>query len=146
MLTQKNQAVNHGGDQEQGKLRLPVPLQCFTQERSRKPSNDQTGRPAGVQDIQVVRAILGKQRCDQRVGHSLQSAVGHGEDERTPVKEMESGHLILPRGCRKCDDGRQHMEREGRDHQLPIADPVADKAANYDSEAKSGKPGAVDVA
>src|SRR4029450_6954316 len=38
------------------------------------------------------------------------------------------------------------MEYECRDHQLSIADPVADNAADYDPETKSGEPGAVNVA
>ena len=73
-----------------------------------------------------MRAVVGEERGDERVGHGLERAVGQRENERAQVEKHVRRVLGLALGRRKRDEGRQHMEQERRDDQLAVADLVDD--------------------
>jgi hypothetical protein len=97
-----------------------------------------------VEDVEVVGAVLGEQRGDERIGHGFESSVGQGKDEGPDIQEHVGGGLGLAFGRGKSDERRQHMEQEGRDDQLAVADLVHDHAADDDAKTESGEAGPAD--
>ena len=53
-------------------------------------ADDHAGGPGGVQDVQVVRAVVREERGDQRIRHGFEGAVGEGEDEH-PAEQAVVG-------------------------------------------------------
>ena len=109
-------------------------------------AEDQPGRPARVQDVEVVRAVLREKRRDQRVGDRLERAVGEREDEHAEIQDRVRRRLRLSRRRRRSDQCREHVQHERRDDQLAVADLVHDQPADDDAEAESGETGAADGA
>src|SRR5713226_5660281 len=99
-----------------------------------------------MQDIQVMRAIIRKQRRDERVRHGLKRAVGQAENERAHVKQDVSGILRHPGGGAESDEGGKQVEGEGGDDEFTVADLVAQQSANDDAETEAGKASPVDIA
>ena len=90
-----------------------------------------------------MRTIVRKQRRHEGIGHRLQRTVGKREDEHA-----DRQHLVGIRRIRrpKGDEGRQHVRREGQDHEFAVADLVGDHAADDDTEAETGEARATDGA
>ena len=145
-LPEERHAVEHGRHQEESELNLPAHVHAFAENPADEAAKHQTGRPAGVQDVQIMRAVLREQRGDERVRDRLERAVRQGKDERADVEIQVCGRLRLPFGRGKGDEGRQHVEREGGDDQFAVADFVDDDAADDDAEAETGEAGAADGA
>ena len=62
------------------------------------------------------------------------------------IQEHVGRRLRLPVGRGERDERREHVEHEGRDDQLAVADLVHDHAADDDAEAEAGEAGAADGA
>ena len=125
-LSHERQAVERRGHEEEAELHLPADAHAVAENPADETAEHQASRPARVENVQVMGAVTGEQRGDERVGHGLEGAVGQGEDERAQVEKHVGGVLGLPLGRRKRDEGRQHMKQERRDDQLAVADLVDD--------------------
>ena len=90
-----------------------------------------------------MRTVLREERRHERIRHGFQRPVGKGKN-----KHADGQHLIgVRRGVRhERDHRRQHVQRKSRDHQLAVADFVADDSADNNTEAKAGESGAADGA
>ena len=53
-------------------------------------THDETSRPTGVKNVQVVRAIFGKQRGHQWISDSLTNTVAHRKNKHAPEQAEES--------------------------------------------------------
>ena len=93
-----------------------------------------------------MRAVLGVNGRNQRIGDGLKSSVREGEDEGPAKKQIEGGCLTDIRGRRERDDRRQHMEQEGCPHQFSVADFVHHDAAENDAETETRKACSADEA
>ena len=144
-LTEEGNAVEHRRDQEEAELNLPAHA-VFTERPADKSTNDESRRPRSVQDVQVVGAVFGEQRGDQRISDGFQGAVCQGKHEGAPIKEVIGKLLRLTFARRKSDEGGQDMEKEGRKHQFAIADLVHHDATDDDAEAKTREPGSANCA
>jgi hypothetical protein len=140
-LTHEHHAIGEGGDQKKTKLHFPAHA-SRTERPANQATDDHACGPGGVQDVEIVRAILGVEGRDQRIRNGLERAVGEGEHKGAPVKELVGGFLRLAGPRRERDEGRHHVEEEGRKDQLAVANLVHHHAANDDSEAEPGEPGA----
>ena len=123
-----------------------MPFQTLTQDPTNHATAYQSGRPARVKNIEVMRSIVREKCGDQRISNGFERAIGDCEDERAPIKEPVSNDLCLARrGC-ECDQRREHMQSESSNDQLAITNFVANDPANNDAEAKASEPGTVDGA
>ena len=95
VLSENHQAVDDHRNQEQTDLNLPGKIighedRCHT-------AQDQTSRPTGVQNIQVVSLIVRKQRGRQRIDDRFANAVANREqkhaDKQRPVSRVLTGGL-----------------------------------------------------
>ena len=102
-----------------------------------------------MENIEVVRLLLGEQRGHERVDHGLCHAVANREQKHAPEQALERQGLP-PRGegggRGQCESGRDHVHQEGGEHQGPKADPVGDQARQQDDDAKAGQATAGDRA
>ena len=97
-----------------------------------------------MEDVQVVRAVVRKERGDQRVRDSFEDAVSEGEDEHA-AEEAVVGQgfgrfTTVTRHSGERDDGREDVQQECGDDQFAVANLVADDAAEDDAEAEAGQP------
>ena len=145
-LTEERDAVERGRHEEESELHLPAHVHAVAENPADEATDHEAGRPAGMENVQVMRAVVGEERGDQRVGHRFERAVGQGEHERPDIQEHVSGGLRLSLGRGKRDERRQHVEQERRHDQLAVADLVHDHAADDDAEAEAGETGSADGA
>ena len=123
-----------------------MPIHAITEDPTDGATQNQTGWPASVQDVQVVGALGWEQRCDQRVSHCFQSTVGESEDEHAPIEQREAGFMRLLWSGHHGDDGGEDMHGESQEHQLAVAEFVANQTTTDDAETKTGETCASDVA
>ena len=64
----------------------------MAEQRSGKASQDQPGRPARMEDVEVMSAVIGKQSGHQRIRNRFKRAVGHRKNKCAPKK------IIIDRG------------------------------------------------
>ncbi len=145
-LTEERDAVERGRHEEESELQLPVHVHAVPENPAHEAAEHQAGRPARMENVQVMRAVVGEQRGDQRVGHRFERAIGQRENECADVQKHVRGGLGLAPGRGKRDEGREHMEQERRHDQLAVADLVDDHAADDDAEAEARETGAADGA
>ena len=143
MLAHEHDAIEHGGDEEQRELCLPGHVHLVAQNPAHHGANDKTGRPGGVQNVQVVRTVLREQRGNQRIGNGFKGAVSHGEDEGAPEEETERVVWI---GRAKGHQSGDHMQNEGGDDELAVADLVRHDTADDDAKAEACETGTPDGA
>ena len=99
-----------------------------------------------MKNVQIVRAVVGEKRRNERIGDGFERAVGQRENECADIEKQVRGGLRLSLGRAKGDEGRQHVKQKRGYDQLAIADLVDDDAADDDAEAEAGKAGAADGA
>ena len=145
-LTEERDAVERGRHEEESELHLPAHVHAVPENPADEATDHEAGRPARMENVQVMRAVVGEERGDERVGHRFERAVGQGEHERPDIQEHVRGSLRLSLGCGKGDEGRQHVEQKRRHDQLAVADLVHDHAADDDAEAEAGETGSADGA
>ena len=87
LLAEERDAVEHGRHEEQAELHLPADLHALAENPADEAAEHQAGRPARVENVQVVGAVVREERGDERVGHGFERAVGQGEDERARCTE-----------------------------------------------------------
>ncbi len=133
VLAEEHHAVGQRREQVERELQLPAPVQLVVEHPAERAADHEARGPARVQDIEVVRAVLGEERRDQRVGHGLERAVRVGEDEHAPVQARVGARSAGGEG----HHGREHVQRERGDDQLAVADLVAHDAADDDTEAEA---------
>src|SRR2546422_11529521 len=125
-------------------------LQLVVQPPAEADADDHARRPARVEDVQEVRAVLWKERRDERIGHRFESSVRECENEHAAEQEVVSellrGWAAITRYCGKGYDRRQNVQNERGNHQLAVADLIADHASDDDAEAEAGEAGAADGA
>ncbi len=141
-LAEEHQGVDGGRDEVQGELVLPVPVQFVVQVPARHGAEHHAGRPTGVKDVEVMRAVVGEDRGHERVGDSLERAVGEREDEGTPEQQLIG---VVRGGGAEGDQSREDVTRQCERHELAVADLVDDHAADDDPEAEAGESGAGDL-
>ena len=140
-LAHEHDRVGDGRDEVERELSLPAEAHDGTEEVGSDGADDHAEGPGGVQDVEVVRALLGEDRGDERVGHGFEGAVREGEDEHAPVEEVIR---VLRGGGAKGDEGRDDVADEGEGDELAVADLVDDDAADDDAEAEAREAGAAD--
>ena len=107
----------------------------------------QSGGPAGVENVQVMGSVAREESGDQGIGNGFECAIRHRKNERAPIEELVGGGSPgHPARGGKGHKGREEMEHKGGDDELPVAEFVADDAADDDAKTKAGEPGAGDVA
>src|SRR5436190_9583980 len=109
-------------------------------------AEDQSGGPTCVQDVEVVRAIAEKESRHEGISHRFQRSVGDGENERPPGEQLPYCFFTHAWSRGKRHDCRKHVQDEGRDDQLAVADFVADDSADDDAEAETSESHSADVA
>ena len=142
-LAHEHDRVGDGRDEVEGELSLPAEAHHGAEEVGGDGADDHAERPGGVQDVQVVRALLGEDRGDERVGHGFEGAVREGEDEHAPVEEVI--RVLRGRGA-EGHEGREDVTEEGDGDELAVADLVDDHAADDDTEAEAREAGSADGA
>ena len=145
-LTEERDAVERGRHEEESELQLPAHVHAVPENPAHEAAEHEAGRPARMENVQVMRAVVGEERGDQRVGHRFERAIGQRENECADVQKHVRGGLGLAPGRGKRDEGREHMEQERRHDQLAVADLVDDHAADDDAEAEARETGAADGA
>ena len=135
MLAQEHDPVSKGRDEIQRELDFPVELQFVIQDPAQYASDDKTGWPARVQNVQIMRAVVRIERGHERVRDCLQRPIRVSKDKHAPIKTLVGGSAFGGEG----HDGRKHMQRERDNDEFAIADLVADHAANDDAEAEARK-------
>src|SRR5688572_4989223 len=88
-------------------------------------ANDHSGGPTGVENVEVVRAVVRIERGDERVGNGFERAIGKGEDEHAAEKEVVSGGpgslAAISWDRSKRDEGGNDVQRKRGYHQLAVA-------------------------
>ena len=140
-LAHEHDGVGDGRDEVEGELALPAEAHDGTKQVRGDGADHHAEGPGGVQDVQVVRALLGEDRGDERVGHGFEGAVREGEDEHAPVEEVI--RVLRGRGA-EGDERREDVAEEGDRDELAVADLVDDHAADDDAEAEAREAGAAD--
>ena len=112
-------------------------------------AEDQPARPAGVQNVQVVRFLLGIERGDERIDRGLAHAVGQREHEHADVQAPVGG--VLARGLEdrrggQRDHRRRNVQQECADQQQLVADAIGEQAEADDREGHAGQSAAGDGA
>ena len=93
-----------------------------------------------------MRAVVGKSVATSGLATASSVPFAKAKMNMPQIQEHVSRRLRLSRGRAEGDEGRKHVEHEGRDDQLAVADLVHDHAADDDAEAEAGEPGAADGA
>ena len=145
-LTEERDAVERGRHEEEAELHLPADLHALAENPADEAAEHEAGRPARVENVQIVRAVVREERRDERVGHGFERPVGQREDECADVEKQVRRGLLLSLVGGKRDEGRQHVKQKRRHDQLAITDLVDDDAADDDAEAEAGEAGAADGA
>ena len=140
-LAHEHDRVGDGRDEVERELSLPAEAHDGTEEVGGDGADDHAEGPGGVQDVEVVRALLGEDRGDERVGHGFEGAVREGEDEHAPVEEVI--RVLRGRGA-EGDERREDVAEEGDGDELAVADLVDDHAADDDTEAEAREASATD--
>ncbi|MCX7430349.1 MAG: hypothetical protein NTY17_05015 [Planctomycetia bacterium] len=84
-----------------------------------------------MEDVEVVRLLLGKQRGDERIDHGLGDTVADGEEEHAPEEALEGERLAAGReggAGGERERRRYQVHDEGGEHQRAEADAVGDEA------------------
>ena len=66
-----------------------------------------------MEDIEVVRPLLGEKRRDEGICDGFEGAIGEGEQEHAPVEEIVS---IFRGACAEGDDSGEDVAEQGDDH------------------------------
>ena len=89
---------------------------------------------------------LRKDGGHQRVGDGFERAVGGTEGEHAPEQELVGGRVVHPGGRAEGDECGKHVQREGGDDQLAVADLIDKHPADHDAEAETGEARSTDRA
>ena len=95
-LAQHHQAVEHHRDEEQRYLYLPgdgLARDAPGHEVAGQAAEDQSPRPAGMQDVEIMCLVLREQGRDERIHDRLGDAVADGEEKHAPEEALEGERL-----------------------------------------------------
>src|SRR4051812_25721095 len=115
MLTEEDETIAHGGHEKETELHFPIPVEGIAQNPADETAEHEACRPARMKDVEVMRAILRKERGDQRIGDGLEGPIRKREDKGAPFQVVVSALLRLAFNRQEGDDRREHMEEEGGD-------------------------------
>ena len=96
--------------------------------------NNQTARPARVQDSEPLGLFLREDGCDNGVDISLNGTVSETSNNRTPIQHLIA--VSLPQ-----DQGLDYVTDETEDHRLSIADLVDHQTEEDDTDGERPEPG-----
>src|SRR5207244_9379044 len=82
LLAEEHDAVEEGRDEVSAELDLPTP--AAAEEPADHSAEHEPGRPAGMEDVQIMRAVLREEGRHEGIRDGLQGAVGVGEEEHAP--------------------------------------------------------------
>jgi len=142
-LTEEHQAVDDGRDEVEGELDLPVELHFVIKKPACGDTEDHAGWPCGVHHVEVVRALLGVERRNERVGDGFEGSVCECEKEHAPKEEAVG---VFGGTRAEGDESGKDMAKEGNDDEFPVADLIDDHTADDDSETEAGESRATDRA
>ena len=109
-LAEHHQPVEENRDQKERNLDLPIDCLGGGAARHKKAgqaSQDESARPAGVEDIEVVGLFAGEERGHQRIDHRFRDAIADGEEKHAPEEALECQRLST-----RCEGGAGG-QREG---------------------------------
>jgi hypothetical protein len=150
-LTQQHGAVANHGNQEQTHLYLP-----FYRRDAGTPGHkirgqaaqDHTARPASMEDIQILRLIMLKERRDQWIGHTFAKAIADRKEKHSRGQAMKSGRFSAGRKSRSRGQGHNcggKVQQECADHQRSVADLIRDQAGKDNNDPKTRQSPAGDL-
>ena len=82
-----------------------------------------------MQDVQPLRLVLAEDRSHHRIDEGLHRAIGHRDEQRTPVEIRKAGGA-------QCEHQRHHVAACGKQRYRFVADAVNDQAEENDAQRK----------
>ena len=140
-MTHEHQSIEHRGNEVERKLHFPAHLEFVIEHPADHRADDHAGRPAGVEDVEIVRPILREKSRYQWIGDSLKGTVREREKEHAPIKEIVSA---LGSAGPEGDERGKDVENQGQGDQLSITDFIYNQSTENNSEAEARKSGATD--
>ena len=117
-------------------------MQLVVEHPAEHRANHHPRRPAGVEDVEEMRAVVREEGGNERISHGFRCAPRIGEDKHASVKHVVS----VGRHRQAGHNGGHHVQGKGDCDQFAVADFVHNDAANDDAEAETAQASAADGA
>jgi hypothetical protein len=113
------------------------------------PAQDQARRPARVQDVQVMRLLLGIERGRERIDDGLARSVGQGKERHPSVKRPVGG--LLPKFGEhqprpQSQDAGEQVQHKRHSHERTVAHAIGEQAEEHNRQPEAPQAAAGDVA
>src|SRR5262249_33225359 len=142
-------AIDRHRDQEHRHLDDPVDADDVVHDIAYHAAGDEPSRPAGVQDVQVVRFFFGEQGGHHRVDHHLAGPVGDGKHDHgngEAVVDSRGTVCLEDRVSAQLQRRRQNVHDDGENHEGAVTNTVRQHTAHDDNEAEAPQASAGDIA
>src|SRR5262249_26129386 len=113
---------------------------------TRSTTEHQARRPACVQQVQVVSAVVRKECCHQRISNRLEGPVSNCKDKRSPEEKLPYRLLWHTWAGSECHKRGEHVESECGNDQLAVSDFICYDSSDNDAKAETGETSPADVA